>query len=83
MYDQIKANLPAVDFDNCIFLTKTAPVCPPMIRSGGGMARSVSGGLGGVLLYIGHSFLIAVAIATMNWGAEAIADALHAALFGS
>lgn len=54
-----------------------------MIVSGGGMARSFSGGLGGVPLCIGYSFLIAVAIATMNRGAEAIADALYSALFGS
>src|SRR5215467_8327574 len=55
----------------------------PVILSGGGMARSLSGGLGGVLLRLGPSFLIAVAITTMNQGAEAIADALHSALFGS
>ncbi len=46
------------------------------------MARSLSGGLGGAILSILCSDLVAIAIAAMNRRTEAMADALYPALFG-
>src|SRR5215813_4291365 len=55
----------------------------PLIAFGKGMACSFLGSMGGVLSYMQFSHLIAIAIATMHWLAESMADTIYPASFGA
>src|SRR6266567_1816579 len=59
-------------------VTKTVPECPRLFKRARN-ARSLRGGLSGTLLRRGHSNLVAIAIAAMNWRAEPMANSLHSA----